>query len=804
MGSRKNNLKMKNDYTGDQSNRNSNHYGAYSNNYGNSQYYNHGSYRYGGSPGPGNYGNYGYGSYGNVSEEQGPQRTLKDYVFLIRERVWYLIIVFLIIFLGSILYTFNKTKLYTAYATIELLRDDPTVMNSASNLEQNEIRSTEDLNTHISRLESVSIIQGVEKRFQENELVQFMAPYKGTFSFTGPLTAFEILALNRKIIPKRMSLMVNIAYTHPNPIMAAKIANLFGDEYINTMLSQNIDASMKAVEDLRKRAEQKKNRVEELELKLAEYRELKNAVSLDKQENIAAEELASLNQIKTTAKMRLDQVEIRWNLIQDFLKEGKELWELPFISEQPRVNSLIEQISAIRIGISTKSKRYREKHPEMRLLLQQLQESQSELDYAIRNAVDIVSATYTESKENFEQASKRLLEKEREMIELSKTRVEFNSLIRDLEVEQMTYQKLTALMAEEKIQVNIKNANARIIDKANPPREDRPSSPNIFLNLAGGFFGGIIFGLGLVFAVALLDDKVKSVFDIEASLGLPILGIVPRVKKLDSASKSHIVTSTTNRHVTENFRSMLSYLKINDHSKNSNVLLLTSSVPSEGKSFISSNLALSFAANGEKVLLLDGDLRLPNVAKSLQLENESGILDHILGDDCIDSYIIKEVYQNLDVLPSGGKAKNPTAILNNNKFEQMLLGLRDNYDKIIIDSPPLAAVSDSLNILPLVDAVIYVIKYDAVKKTLANSCIRRLWESKTPVLGAVLNNVSLGLSSYYYSQYSANKKYSAYYMQESYLGNMDDEQFEESEQSTLADSLIDTNDDLGSKDDIEN
>lgn len=791
---------MKNDYTGDQSNMNSNHYGGYSNNYGNPQYYNHGSYRYGGNSGSGSY---GYGSYGNISEEQGPQRNFKDYIFLIRERIWYLIIVFFIIFLGSILYTFNKTKLYTAYATIELLRDDPTVMNSASNLEQNEIRSSEDLNTHISRLESVSIIQGVEKRFQEDELAQFMAPYKGTFSFSGPLTAFEILSINRKIIPRRMSLMVNIAYTHPNPIMAAKIANLFGDEYINTMLSQNIDASMKAVEDLRKRAEQKKNRVEELELKLAEYRELKKAVSLDKQENIAAEQLASLNEIKTMAKMNLDQAEIRWNLTQDYQKQGKELWELPFISEQIRVATLIEQISAIRIAISTKSKRYREKHPEMRSLLQQLQESQSELEYAVQNAVDNISGYFAESRDNFKQASKRLLEKEREMIELSKTRVEFNSLIRDLEVEQMTYQKLTALMAEEKIQVNIKNANARIIDKAFPPREDRPSSPNVFLNLAGGFFGGMIFGLGLVFAVALLDDKVKSVYDIEASLGLPILGIIPKVKKLDSVSKSHIVTSTTNRHVTENFRSMLSYLKINDQTKNSNVFLLTSTVPSEGKSFISSNLALSFASNGEKVLLLDGDLRLPNVAKSLQLENESGVLDYIQGEGTFDSYIAKEVYPNLDILASGGKAKNPTAILNDSKFESMLLQLRDRYDKIIIDSPPLAAVSDSLNIVPLVDAVIYVIKYDSVKKSLANSCIRRLWESKTPLLGAVLNNVSLGLSHYYYSQYSANKKYSAYYMQESYLGNMDESEAEESNQAIVADTFTETKTDSESEDKLD-
>ena len=788
---------MKNDYTGRESDINGNHYGGY-NNYSNPQYNSNGSYRYGG----GNPGNYGYGSYGNISAEQGPQRTLRDYLFIIRERIWYLIIVFFIIFLGSILYTFNKTKLYTAYATIELLRDDPSVMRSTNNLEQNEIRSAEDLNTQISKLESASIVQGVEKRFQEDDLAQFMAPYKGTFSFSGPLTAFEILSLNRKIIPRRMSLMINIGYTHPNPIMAAKIANLFGDEYINIMLSQNIDASMKAVEDLRKRAEQKKNRVEELELKLAEYRELKNAVSLDKQENIAASQLESLNQIKTSTKMSLDQAEIRWNLIQNYLKQGKELWELPFISNQIRVASLIEQISSIRIAISTKSKRYREKHPEMKLLLQQLQESQSELGYAIQNTVDNVQAALTESKDNYQQASKRLLEKERDMIQLSKTRVEFNSLYRDLEVEQMTYQKLTALMAEEKIQVNIKNANARIIDKAYPPREDRPSSPNIFLNLAGGFFGGIIFGLGLIFVVALLDDKVKSVFDIEASLGLPMLGIIPKVKKLDSVSKSHIVASLTDRHVTENFRSMLSYLKINDQSKNSNVFLITSSIPSEGKSFISSNLGLSFAANGEKVLLLDGDLRLPNVAKSLQLENDSGVLDFISSEEAIETYIVNDVYPNLDVLPSGGKSKNPTAILNDSKFQSMLLQLRDNYDKIIIDSPPLAAVSDSLNIVPLVDAVIYVIKYDAVKKSVANSCIRRLWESKTPVLGAILNNVSLGLSTYYYSQYAANKKYSAYYMQDSYLGDDladESEASEETDDSNLAQTLTETDVDTESK-----
>ena len=767
---------MKNEYTGDRSDM-QNSYGNYGNygSYGNNNAPMPASPRYGGYN---NYGNYGYGSYGGNSEDSGPQRTLKDYLFLIRERVWYLIIVFFIIFLGSILYTFNTTKLYTAISTIELLRDDPTAMATASNLELNEIYSPEDLNTQISKLESISIVQGVENRLQEDEIAKLMAPYKGAFSFSGPLSALEILAKYRKIIPRRMSLMVNISYTHPNRELAARIANLFGDEYINTMLTQNIDASMKAVEDLRVRADQKKDRVEELELKLAEYRELKNAVSLDKQENIAADELASLNEMKTAAKITLDQYETRWNLIQSYLKQDRSLAELPFISDQVRVASLTDQISSVRIALSTKRKRYRDKHPEIKLLSQQLQESESELRFAIQSAVDIVEASLEEAKGNFEQSSKRLVQKERDMIELSKIRVEFNSLNRDLEVEHMTYQKLVSLMAEQKIQVNIKNANARIIDKAYPPREDKPSSPNVLLNLIGGLFGGVFFGLGLVFVVAILDDKVKSVFDIEGSIGLPMLGIIPQVKKLDSVSKSHIVASHADRHVTENFRSMLSYIKINDHSKNASVFLITSTVPGEGKSFICSNLSLSFAAHGEKVLLIDADLRLPNVAKSLQLDNDNGILDYINSDQPLNDFIINDVYPNLDVLPSGGKSKNPTAALSDTRFKSLLLELRDNYDKIIIDTPPLAAVSDAMNVVPLVDSVLYVVRYNTVKKGLANACVRRLWESKTPVVGAIMNNVSVGLTTYYYSQYN-NKKYSAYYMDESYASGEESEKSEE-------------------------
>ena len=750
---------MKNDYVRGGPDLNSGGYGGSGYGYGG------GGYGYGGGGyGGGGYGYGGYGaSYGEGGGGAGPQRSFKDYFLMFRERIWYLVVAFFIIFSGSILYTFNKTKVYTAFSQVQLFRDDASALGQGVEMEQNQIRSAEDLNTQISVLESSSIIKGVEQRLQDEMRERFMAPYTDALSLSGPLTPLEILGRNRKIVPRRMSLMITIAYSHPDPIVAAEVSNLFAKEFIDYNLKLNIDGSMKAVEDLRIRANQQKERVEELELKLAEYREQNNAVSLQSDENIAAVQLSRLNEIKLSNKNTFDQLETKWNLIETYRLEGRNLWELSFVAEQVRVSSLLQQISSNRISISSLSKRYREKHPAMIQLLQTLQEAELELALAVQNSVDKTYAAYSESKSNFEMASLRLAEKEKELIELGKTRIEYNSLLRDLEVQQSFFQALNSRMTTEKAQVNLKNPNARIVDEAFPPPEDKPSSPNIVMNLAAGFFGGIAVGVGLIFAVAFLDDRVKSAFDIEGTIGLPMLGVIPRIKKLDSNTKAQAVASNVDRHVTETFRSIHTALKLSDQSKNSKIILTTSTVPSEGKSFVSSNLSLTFANHGEKTLLIDCDLRLPNVARSLQLENDLGLLDHLEKGVSLDEVIIKEVYPNLDVLGTGGKSKNPTQVLNSAHFEAMFASLRDRYDRIVVDSPPLAAVSDALNLLPLVDGILYVIKFNTVKRKTAMLNVRRLWESNTPVYGAILNNITSVLSSYYYSNYS-DKAYQDYYI----------------------------------------
>ena len=702
----------------------------------------------------GQYG-YGYGSYGyygsmlqSVTE---PQRSFKDYLLMFRERIWYLIVTLFIVLFGSILYTVTKTKEYTAVATLQLLRDDPSPLRPLNELEPNQIQGAEDFNTQMGILQGGVIIRRVEERLKADELEAFMAPYKDKTLAGIAITPVEVLNRNRKVLPQRMSLIVGISYTHPDPLIAARIANLFADEYSDYNLTLNIDSSIKAVQALKERVNQQKDRVEELELQLADYREQNDAISLDDDENTMRADLLQLREIKLQNKNLYDSFRIRWDQIQHYREAGKNLWELPFIAEQRRVVSLLERISEVKIEMASLSKRYRAKHPVMISQSKSLEESLMELDSAVNDAASEAYAEYIEAENNFEIASQRLEEKETELFQLSKTRIEYNSLLRDQAVEQGFLQALTARMTEESAQVNFKKTNIRVIDAAFPPI--RHSSPKTLLNIAAGLFGGLAAGTGLIFLVAFFDDRVRSVYDVEETLGLSLLGVVQRIKNLDHASKAKVVALSTHLPITETFRSVYSALKLNDNSKDSKIILTTSTIPGEGKSFVSSNFALTFANHGEKTLLLDADLRLPSVARSLQMQQDFGILNYIDGDLSLDEAIVKNVYPNFDVLTSGGKSKNPIQVLNSHKFNKMLLELRDHYDRIIIDSPPLAAVSDALNVLPSVDGILYVIRFNLVNHKAVAKNLRQIQGSKTPLFGAILNDVN-SRATYHYSGYT--------------------------------------------------
>ena len=192
-------------------------------------------------------------------------------------------------------------------------------------------------------------------------------------------------------------------------------------------------------------------------------------------------------------------------------------------------------------------------------------------------------------------------------------------------------------------------------------------------------------------------------------------------------------------------------------------MLTTSTILGEGKSFVTTNVAMTFAAHGEKVVIVDCDLRKPNIHKSLQLENTKGVIDIVGGSDTLDEVTLRDVAPNLDVITTGGRAKNPTHVLNSRSFEQMVAELRKKYDRVFFDTPPLAAVSDAMVILPLMDGALFSIFFNKVRRKAAQFAAKKLLESNVPVFGAVLNGLNLAVSGYYYAQYY-DKSYKDYYV----------------------------------------
>lgn len=705
------------------------------------------------------YGNEGYG-YG-YGEEPTQSRNLSDYLLILRERIWWLIASVLIVLIAAIIYTFNTTPLYRASATFQILRDEETSVDFGPGVVDNQIKDDRDLMTQIKIFESGNIVKRVSDRLKGDDLSEFMAPYRDTFTFSGPLTPVEVLSRNRAVIPVRESMMVAVSYTHTDPEVAAKIAQMFADEYLAYNIELESTANVKAADDLKLQADQQRQKVEKLEMQLAEFKERHKSVTFDETTDVEKQDLIKLSAMLTDDKQALDSNKVYYDQIQSFKAQGKPLWELSFISNNTQVAMLLQQLSTNKIDKATLSKRYRDGHPKMIELNNTIVQVQEELQDAVAAEARRIEAQYELSQDNYENSKQRLADKQQDIIAIEKVRVEYNSLDRDLDVQKRMYDALESQKQVVMTSMNVDKRRARIVDKASPPLD--PFKPNIVMNIAMGLFGGFALGFGLVFTVAFVDDRVKTAFDIETAIGLPLIGLVPRIKSMAATEKSRASSDGADKRTVEAFRSIISALQLNEESKKAKVLLTTSTIPGEGKSFVSSNIAMTYANNGERVCLIDCDLRMPNVAKSLELQNEKGVIDFYDEGTPVEELVHSNVIPNLDVMPTGGKARNPTQLLSSSKFENLIHELRMRYDKVIIDSPPLAPVSDALNILPLVDGVVYVIRFNTVKRRSAKNNVRRLMESNTPVFGAVLNNISTNVASYYYSHYY-DRQYDSYYI----------------------------------------
>jgi polysaccharide biosynthesis transport protein len=385
-------------------------------------------------------------------------------------------------------------------------------------------------------------------------------------------------------------------------------------------------------------------------------------------------------------------------------------------------------------------------------------EQQAQLTVAaLRNNAQTTKAT--------EMRLKQLVEKyNQDQLYVEQLRIDYGVLKRKAQSVDVLYQAVLSRMKETDLTTRNKLNNLQVIDRATVPI--KPVKPRVVLTIFLGVIGGLGVAMGLAFFVNYLDDSIKSQDDVEAYLRLPFLGYVPNIKTNSVVERDLQAHLHPQSNAAEGFRTIRASISLTNKPDKFRMLAVTSTIPSEGKSLVASNLAIVLAQTGLKTLLLDADLRRPSVHKAYQLHSPVGLSSYLAGDvDQLELITHQTEVPNLDVICCGAIPGTPSELIGSKRMMDLLQSARGQYDRVILDSPPISAVSDPLIIAAMADGVVFVTKFNKIRREHARKSIQRLQDAGIYVLGAVLNDIDFeGKDSYYYSSYYyQNRYYSSHY-----------------------------------------
>jgi len=343
----------------------------------------------------------------------------------------------------------------------------------------------------------------------------------------------------------------------------------------------------------------------------------------------------------------------------------------------------------------------------------------------------------------------------KKLLVLNAKTIQYNVLKREVDSNKSLYESLLRRVKETEVAKELEATNIRIIDLANVPKA--PFTPNHRRDIMMGVFLGLFLGAGLAFAIEYFDSTVKTAEDIEMYVRLPFLGYVPSAKAEARAQKDIDMLSFKKPHsrFAEAYRTIRSSVIFSaPEDKPLKTILITSSSPEEGKSTVAINLSTIFALANEKILLVEADMRRPRLSGALDLDNQVGLSNLLIGTAPLDAAIRQTNIPNLSVILSGPKPPNPTELISSTKTKSILEELKARFTRIIIDSPPLLSVADSLILANQTDGVIDVVRAGFQNIELILRGRQRLIEAKARIIGVILNNVNVKREdSYYYYHY---------------------------------------------------
>lgn len=693
------------------------------------------------------------------------------YLRVILRRKWLILLIFAVCTGVATLYATRQPKVFASQISLIIDPKEPRFLDAQIQDVNTEAGSfywanKEYLETQYKIIQSRAVSQRVVEKLGLATDVDFLGLTKVTDEkrrqeIMAKIDVVAIIQAKIRVEPVKESRVSLIKIEDSDPTRAALLANEVAQAYIDEVLSQKLKLTENASKWLDERRDSLSDSARASELALYNYRKGADmlSASIDDRASMVSQKLQATSTALTDVQLKIAGYKARVTAIRGVqATQGAEdrLWAeaLPAARENAMLTKYKERVITLRVECTDLGTRYLEGHPKLLECREKLVNAEKEFARELSNLVVSTEAELKEAQEK-EKNLKGLFDQARvEAFEVEKKKLELDQLKSEADSNKRQYDVVFKRLKDIELSGMLRTSNVRVLDAARPVMA--PIRPNVPQGVLMGVIAGLVLGLGLALLLELLDSSVTSQADVEERLGLTFLGFLPSIPEAEKGSRDLHIHREPKSLIAECTRAIRTNLLFMSPDRPFKRLLVTSSGPQEGKSTTAINLGIAMAQSGNRVLLVDTDMRRPRLHKAFGVSNERGVSSVVVGEGKLEDAIKSTEIPGLFVMPCGPVPPNPAELLHTKAFGDILAQLGERFDRVILDTPPVGAVADAVVLSTQVDGVVLVLKAGKTNKDLAKRTVRALRDVKANIYGAVLNDVNLESSKYgdYYYGYA--------------------------------------------------
>jgi len=679
----------------------------------------------------------------------------------------------LIVCSAVVVWTYRAPKVFSATCTIIIDPSAPHVFNAnvSEVVEMGSGSYWADIQfyqTQYKIIASKEVAQKVAERLGLGADPDYPFPHAGTPGVVRDVAGAIMGSTTVKAV--KDSRLALITVEDRNPERAAQIANAIANVYIESNLEHKLAGTAAASTFLGDQVVSVGDKLKQAELAVYEYRKRHQLLdtSLDARQSLISQNVQLFTQKLAELRLKKLELESSRKLILAARDNVDEEESLPEVRDNPVVQQLRVSYVDLTKTMAELETTYGQKHPKIEALRSKITKVRQEYVSEINKLLKANENRFITLEENERALNKMLSSEKRDAIELSKLEVEYRPLVRESDDTLNLYKLIAQRQKETGLTGLVKANNVRILELAVP--SGGPVRPRPAANVAIALFVGLLLGIGAAVGAEALDTTIKSQEEVEALLGVPVLGMLPilgdkgvhKTSAEEQKKRDLMVFHDLRSAGAEACRSIRTNLMFLSPERPLKAIVVTSPGPEEGKTTTAINLAITMAQAGGRVLLVDTDLRRPRIHRAFGVKNDVGLSSAVIGEKSLDEAICTTVVPNLDVCPCGPIPPNPAELLHTRRFEEIIAECTRRYDRVIFDSPPTSAVTDPLVVGHLTDGVVLVVRAAHTSREAASFARRQLDDAKARLLGCIVNQVN-PTDAYYKYYYYRGYQYGGYY-----------------------------------------